>query len=42
METQALVFMITSEVFITFMTVYLFLKVLFAKPKKEPDSYINE
>lgn len=42
METQALIFMITAEVIITSITVYLFLKVLFAKPKKEPDSYVNE
>ena len=42
METQALIFMIVSEVIITGFTVYFFMKVLLAKPKKEPDSYTDE
>jgi hypothetical protein len=39
MNTQALIFMIVSETVIIGLTVYFFLKVLLAKPKKEPDSY---
>ena len=39
MNTQALIFMVVSETVITGLTVYFFLKVLFAKPRKEPDSY---
>lgn len=42
METQALVFMISAEVIITGLTVYFFLRVLFAKPKNEPDSYTDD
>ena len=41
MDTQALIFMIVSETVIIGLTVYFFLKVLFAKPKKEPDSYTD-
>jgi len=39
MNNNALIFMIFSETVITGITVYFFLKVLFAKPKPEPDSY---
>lgn len=34
--------MITSEVIITALTLYFFIKVLLAKPKNEPDSYTEE
>lgn len=33
--------MIVSETVITGLTVYFFLKVLFTKPKPEPDSYTD-
>jgi len=42
MQTQALIFMITSEVIITGLTLYFFIKVLLTKPKDEPDSYTEE
>lgn len=41
MKTSALIFMIVSETVITGITVYFFLKVLFTKPKPEPDSYTD-
>ena len=34
--------MITSEVIITALTLYFFIKVLLAKHKNEPDSYTEE
>ncbi|MBN3035084.1 MAG: hypothetical protein JW861_05815 [Bacteroidales bacterium] len=39
MNTSALIFMISSVTVITSIAVYFFLKVLFTKPKPEPDSY---
>jgi hypothetical protein len=42
METQALVFMVSAEVIITGLTLYFFIRVLFTKPKDEPDSYTEE
>ena len=39
MNNTALAFMLISEIIITFFTGYFFYKVLFTKPKKEPDSY---
>jgi hypothetical protein len=42
METQALIFMVSAETIITGLTLYFFIRVLFAKPKDEPDSYIEE
>jgi len=42
MQTQALLFMVIAEVIITGLTLYFFLKVLFIKPKDEPDSYTEE
>jgi hypothetical protein len=42
MQTEALIFMLVSEIIITFLTIYFFLKVLFIKPKNEPDSYSEE
>lgn len=42
METQSMVFMIVSEVIITSLTVYFFVKILITKPKNEPDSYSEE
>jgi len=41
METQALVFMVTSEVIITGLTLYFFIRVLFRKPKGGVDSYTD-
>jgi hypothetical protein len=41
METQALIFMVTSEVIITGLTLYFFIRVLLTKPKGEPDSYTD-
>ena len=34
--------MVIAEVIITGLTLYFFLKVLFIKPKDEPDSYTEE
>jgi hypothetical protein len=42
METQALIFMVSAEVIITGLTLYFFIRVLFSKPKDEPDSYNEE
>jgi hypothetical protein len=42
MNTTALFFMIISEVAITTLTVYFFVKVLRSKKKGEPDSYSEE
>jgi len=42
MQSSALILMLTSEVIITGLTLYFFLKVLFTKPKREPDSYSKE
>lgn len=42
MGTQALVFMISAEVIITGLTLYFFIKVLFTKPKDEPDSFTDD
>jgi hypothetical protein len=39
MQTQSLIFMLVSETIIVSLTAYFFLKVLFTKKKKEPDSY---
>jgi hypothetical protein len=39
MNRTALIFMVVSEAVIIGITVYFFLKVLFTKPKPEPDSY---
>ena len=39
MNTTALIFMIISQTLITGMMIYFFLKVLFTKPRPEPDSY---
>ncbi len=39
MNRTALIFMVVSETVITGIMVYFFLKVLFTKPKPEPDSY---
>ena len=41
MNSTALIFMIVAEVVITVITLYFFLKVLFTKPKPEPDSYTD-
>ncbi len=42
MQTQALIFMVSAEVIITGLTLYFFIRVLFTKPKDEPDSYTEE
>ncbi len=39
MNRSALIFMVISQTIITGIMVYFFLKVLFTKPKPEPDSY---
>ena len=39
MKTEALTLMIIAEVLITAFTIYFFYRVLFTKPKPEPDSY---
>lgn len=39
MKSSALILWLTTISVITFTTVYFFMKVLFAKPKSEPDSY---
>lgn len=41
MKTSALIMMIFTEALITFLTIYFFIKVLKAKPKNEPDSYLD-
>lgn len=41
METQALIFMVTSEVIITGLMLYFFIRVLFTKPKGGGDSYTD-
>ena len=41
MNRTALIFMVVSETVITGITVYFFIKVLFTKPKPEPDSYTD-
>lgn len=41
MNTSALIMMITTEVIVTLVTVYFFLRVLKTPPKPEPDSYID-
>ena len=40
MKTLALIFMISVQVIVTGITVYYFVKVLRAKPKPEPDSFL--
>ncbi len=42
MQTQALIFMVSAEIIITGLTLYFFIRVLFTKPKDEPDSYSEE
>lgn len=39
MNTSALILWLTTISAISFITIYFFLKVLFTKPKPEPDSY---
>lgn len=39
MNTSALIMMITTEVIVTLVTGYFFLRVLKTPPKPEPDSY---
>lgn len=39
MKSSALILWLTTISVITFTTVYFFMKVLFVKPKPEPDSY---
>ncbi|MBN1337791.1 MAG: hypothetical protein JXA03_00630 [Bacteroidales bacterium] len=39
MNRTALIFMIVSETLITGIAIYFFMKVLFTRPKPEPDSY---
>lgn len=41
MNTTALILMISVETIITVIMVYYFIKVLRAKPKQEPDSYLD-
>ncbi|HRN40957.1 MAG: hypothetical protein KF732_00890 [Flavobacteriales bacterium] len=41
MNTSALIMMITTEVIVTLVTGYFFLRVLKTPPKPEPDSYID-
>jgi len=41
MNRTALIFMIVSETVITGIMVYFFLRVVFTKPKPEPDSYTD-
>jgi len=42
MGKQALIFMVSAEVIITGLMLYFFIRVLFTKPKDEPDSYTEE
>ena len=39
MNTSALFLMVSVQVVVTFLTTWLFIKVLVTKPKSEPDSY---
>ncbi|MBW7866874.1 MAG: hypothetical protein H3C31_00955 [Brumimicrobium sp.] len=39
MNTSALIMMITTEVIVTTVTIYFFIRVLRTPPKSEPDSY---
>jgi len=41
MNPEALMMMIASELIITGITVYFFVKVLTAPKKKEPDSFLD-
>ena len=41
MSLTALIFMLVTEAAITFLTVMFFVKVLRAKPRMEPDSYLD-
>ncbi len=41
MNTSALIMMITTEVIVTLVTGYFFLRVLKTPPKHEPDSFIE-
>ncbi len=42
MDKQAFVILVTTEMSITALMLYFFLKVLFSKPKAEPDSYTED
>jgi hypothetical protein len=42
MEKQAFIVMVTTEMGITALMLYFFLKVIFSKPKAEPDSYTED
>ncbi len=39
MNTSALIMMLVTEISVTVITLYFFIKVLKTKPKDEPDSY---
>jgi hypothetical protein len=41
MNTSALIMMIGTQVIVTFVTVYFFMKVLKTPPKPEPDSFLD-
>jgi hypothetical protein len=41
MNSSALIMMITTEVIVTLVTGYFFLRVLKTPPKSEPDSFIE-
>lgn len=41
MSTSALTMMLFAEISVTVITLYLFWKVLTAKPKAEPDSFVE-
>ncbi|MBE0641084.1 MAG: hypothetical protein IH599_03560 [Bacteroidales bacterium] len=41
MNRSAAIFMIVSQVIITGMALFFFMKVLFTKPRPEPDTYTD-
>lgn len=41
MNTTALILMISTQVIVTGLTLYFFFRVLLAKPRPEPDSYLD-
>ena len=42
MNTSALILMIITQLSVTLVTIYFFIRVLTSKPEKEPDSYSEE
>lgn len=41
MNSSALIMMLTTEIAVTIITIYYFVKILRTPPKQEPDSFID-